>query len=63
MAEDYPKTLLELERRFATDEQCRAYLWHSVGQRDLSVEAVARTKPGPRNEVGSSARPAGIQQP
>jgi transposase-like protein len=26
MAEDYPKTLLELERRFATDEQCRAYL-------------------------------------
>ena len=37
--------------------------WHSVGQRDLSVEAVARTKAGPRNEVGSSARPAGIQQP
>ena len=26
MAEDYPRTLLELERRFATDEQCRAYL-------------------------------------
>ncbi len=26
MAEDYPKTLLELERRFATEEQCRAYL-------------------------------------
>jgi transposase-like protein len=26
MAEDYPTTLLELERRFATDEQCRAYL-------------------------------------
>jgi transposase-like protein len=26
VAEDYPKTLLELERRFATDEQCRAYL-------------------------------------
>ena len=26
MIEDYPKTLLELERRFATDEQCRAYL-------------------------------------
>jgi transposase-like protein len=24
--EDYPKTLLELETRFATDEQCRAYL-------------------------------------
>jgi len=23
---DYPKTLLELEERFATDEQCRAYL-------------------------------------
>jgi len=26
MIEDYPKTLLELEERFATDEQCRAYL-------------------------------------
>lgn len=26
MAEDYPKTLLDLEKRFATDEQCRAYL-------------------------------------
>ncbi len=26
MIEDYPKTLLELEARFATDEQCRAYL-------------------------------------
>jgi hypothetical protein len=24
--EDYPTTLLELERRFATEEQCRAYL-------------------------------------
>jgi len=26
MLEDYPKTLLELEPRFATDDQCRAYL-------------------------------------
>lgn len=26
MDEDYPKTLLELEERFATDEQCRNYL-------------------------------------
>lgn len=26
MNEDYPKTLLELEKRFATEEQCRAYL-------------------------------------
>lgn len=26
MVEDYPKTVLELEQRFATDEQCRAYL-------------------------------------
>jgi hypothetical protein len=26
MIDDYPKTLLELEERFATDEQCRAYL-------------------------------------
>jgi transposase-like protein len=26
MAEDYPTTLLELEERFATEEQCRAYL-------------------------------------
>ena len=26
MVENYPKTLLELERCFATDEQCRAYL-------------------------------------
>jgi transposase-like protein len=26
MVEDYPKTLLELEERFATEEQCRAYL-------------------------------------
>lgn len=26
MLEDYPTTLLELERRFATEEQCRAYL-------------------------------------
>lgn len=26
MIEDFPKTLLELEERFATDEQCRAYL-------------------------------------
>ena len=24
--EDYPKTILELERRFATEEQCREYL-------------------------------------
>jgi transposase-like protein len=27
MAEDYPRTLMELERRFATDEACRAYLF------------------------------------
>ena len=27
MAEDYPKTILELERRFATEESCRAYLF------------------------------------
>ena len=26
MTEDYPKTLLELEQRFATDEQCHVYL-------------------------------------
>ena len=26
MIEDYPRTLLELERRFATEEACRAYL-------------------------------------
>ena len=26
MAEDYPKTLLELEASFATEDQCRAYL-------------------------------------
>ena len=26
MVEDYPKTLLELEANFATEEQCRAYL-------------------------------------
>ena len=26
MVEDYPSTLLDLEERFATDEQCRAYL-------------------------------------
>ena len=26
MAEDYPRTLLELEAQFATDEQCRVYL-------------------------------------
>jgi len=26
MTEDYPRTLLEMERRFATEEQCRAYL-------------------------------------
>lgn len=27
MAEDYPRTLLELERRFGTDEACRQYLF------------------------------------
>ena len=27
MGEDYPKTILELERRFATDEACREYLF------------------------------------
>jgi transposase-like protein len=27
MAEDYPKTILELERRFSTDEACREYLF------------------------------------
>ena len=27
MGEDYPKTILDLERRFATDEACRAYLF------------------------------------
>ena len=26
MAEDYPKTLLEMERTFATEDACRAYL-------------------------------------
>ena len=26
MTEDYPKTILEFERRFATDAACRAYL-------------------------------------
>jgi len=26
MIEDYPKTLLEMEQRFATEEQCRVYL-------------------------------------
>ena len=27
MVEDYPRTILELERRFATDEACREYLF------------------------------------
>jgi ISXO2-like transposase domain/Transposase zinc-ribbon domain len=27
MVEDYPKTILELERRFATEESCREYLF------------------------------------
>ena len=27
MADDYPKTILELERRFATEEACREYLF------------------------------------
>ena len=27
MVEDYPRTLLELEKRFADDEACRAYLF------------------------------------
>jgi len=27
MAEDYPKTLMELEQRFATNQACRAYLF------------------------------------
>jgi len=27
MVEDYPRTLMELERRFRTDEACRAYLF------------------------------------
>ena len=27
MAEDYPRSLLELERRFSTESGCRAYLW------------------------------------
>lgn len=27
MADDYPKTILELERRFASDEACREYLF------------------------------------
>ncbi len=27
MSEDYPRTLLELEKRFSTDEACRAYLF------------------------------------
>mgnify|MGYP001572776388 CR=1 FL=1 len=27
MSEDYPRTLLELEKRFKTDEACRAYLF------------------------------------
>src|SRR5659263_559536 len=26
MADDYPRTLMELERRFATEEACAAYL-------------------------------------
>ncbi len=27
MSEDYPRTLLELEKRFNTEEACRAYLF------------------------------------
>jgi len=27
MAEDYPRTLIELERRFGDEASCRAYLW------------------------------------
>jgi transposase-like protein len=27
MAEDYPRSFLELERRFSTESGCRAYLW------------------------------------
>ncbi|HEY1437872.1 MAG TPA: transposase, partial [Casimicrobiaceae bacterium] len=27
MGEDYPRTLIELERRFADDEACRQYLF------------------------------------
>jgi hypothetical protein len=27
MAEDYPRTLLELERRFGDEANCRAYLF------------------------------------
>ena len=47
MIEDYPKTLLELEERFATDEQCRNYLIGLRWPEGFCCPRCARTKAWP----------------
>ncbi len=38
--EDYPKTILELERRFATEDACREYFISFAGRMDSFVSDV-----------------------
>jgi hypothetical protein len=45
--EDYPRTLLELEGRFATDEQCRDYLTGLRWSEGFSCPRCAGTKAWP----------------
>lgn len=57
MIEDYPRTLLELEARFATNEQCRAYLTHLRWSEGFSCPRCAGTKAWPtrRNRLVCTA--------
>jgi len=43
VVEDYPRTLMELERRFATDEACREYLAQLRWPRGFSCPACGGT--------------------
>jgi transposase-like protein/predicted RNA-binding Zn-ribbon protein involved in translation (DUF1610 family) len=44
VVEDYPRTLMEMERRFATDEACREYLAQLRWPRDFSCPTCGTTK-------------------
>jgi transposase-like protein len=66
MIEDYPRTVMEMEKRFATEEACRAYLsalrWpegfvcpHCGGRRAWSMSRGHRLCRGCRHQVSAAA--------
>ena len=61
MEEDYPRTLLELERHFSTEQACREYLFDLRCRTDSFVLDVKQARAGRCSRAVFSAPAAAIR--